>query len=101
MFEKIEVNGKNTHHVYNFLRLNSELHDPKTKKTSEIPWNFAKFLLNDKGEVVGYWSPKTDPEALRDIIMLLIDPNYKKVVDEQPKQEEQKKINKLLGECKS
>ena len=82
MFEKLNVNGKQTHKVYNYLRLNSSLHDPKTGKTAEIPWNFAKFLLNDKGEVVGYWGPKTDPEALRDDIMLLIDPNYKEKIHE-------------------
>ena len=46
MFEKTEVNGKNAHEVFKFLRANSELYDKKEKTAKEIPWNFAKFLLN-------------------------------------------------------
>ena len=49
MFEKIEVNGPKCHPVYNYLRSHSSLHDDKTGKTSEIPWNFAKFLVNGEG----------------------------------------------------
>ena len=44
--EKIEVNGKNTNPVYIYLRSNSSLYDPKKKTAKEIPWNFAKFLVN-------------------------------------------------------
>jgi glutathione peroxidase len=46
LFEKVEVNGPNTHPVYRFLRNNSELYDKKTKEAKVIPWNFSKFLLN-------------------------------------------------------
>jgi glutathione peroxidase len=49
MFDKIDVNGANTHEVYKYLRANSELYDKCKKDVKEIPWNFAKFLVNDKG----------------------------------------------------
>jgi glutathione peroxidase len=65
MFSKIEVNGANTCQLYKLL---------KTAKTdeegnSDIPWNFAKFLVNKEGEVVGRFSPQTSPEELTEIIL--------------------------------
>jgi len=61
MFSKIEVNGPNAHPVYSYLRSNSELYDEKTKLAGEIPWNFAKFLVNGDGKVVKFWGPQTEP----------------------------------------
>ena len=46
IMEKVEINGPNTHEVYKFLRLNSELYDPSQKRAREIPWNFAKFIVD-------------------------------------------------------
>ena len=46
IFEKIDVNGKKTHPIYAYLRNNSQLYDAKKKTAKEIPWNFAKFLVN-------------------------------------------------------
>ncbi len=38
----------------------------------QIPWNFAKFLVNHEGKVVGFYGPKTNPqEMLPDIEKLL------------------------------
>ena len=66
MFSKIEVNGKNTHSVYKFLRSNSPL------KGSDISWNFSKFLVNKKGEVVSYHEIEELPKSLtRDIEKML------------------------------
>ena len=49
--DKIEVNGKNTHPIYKFLRANSSLNVYKEKKlVKEIPWNFAKFLVSGDGK---------------------------------------------------
>lgn len=64
MFEKICVNGKTTHPVYNYLRSNSSLFDPKKKTSKEIPWNFAKFLVDGNGQVIKYYEPKTFPEDI-------------------------------------
>ena len=37
-----------------------------------IPWNFAKFLVNKDGKVVNFYSPKVTPnEMMKDIFPLL------------------------------
>ncbi len=46
IFAKTEVNGANTCDVYKFLRSNSELFDAKKQEVKEIPWNFAKFIVD-------------------------------------------------------
>ena len=56
IFSKIEVNGTNCHPLYNLLRTNSELYDPKTGLAQEIPWNFAKFLVDKKGKVLRFYT---------------------------------------------
>ena len=58
IFAKIEVNGPNAHEVYQYLRMNSVLYDQNAGHASEIPWNFAKFLVNSEGKVVHYWPPQ-------------------------------------------
>lgn len=66
MFSKIDVNGGNAHNLYNFLKDNSELN--KEGKTEDIPWNFAKFLVNKEGKVIKYYHPKVNPEEFRNVI---------------------------------
>ena len=61
IFQKIDVNGSNCHPVYNYLRSHSELYDEKKQVASEIPWNFAKFLVDRDGKTTKYFNPKTDP----------------------------------------
>ena len=60
MFAKVEVNGANTHPLYDFLK--------KEEKgilgTEGIKWNFTKFLVNKKGEVVKRFAPQASPESL-------------------------------------
>ena len=68
MFSKIEVNGPNAHPVYQYLRMNSELYDPEKKHASEIPWNFAKFLVNPEGKVVHYHGPRANPLSFQEEI---------------------------------
>ena len=72
--EKIEVNGVNCHPLYSYLRQNSSLFDAKSGLTSEIQWNFGKFLVNGEGKVVNYYAPPTNPD---DII-----PDIKKLLEE-------------------
>ncbi|EAR94389.1 phospholipid hydroperoxide glutathione peroxidase (macronuclear) [Tetrahymena thermophila SB210] len=73
LFDKIQVNGENCHEIYKFLRFNSELHDSKTGKTRQIPWNFAKFLINPQGKVVKFVSPKYNPEVMIPDIEAMLD----------------------------
>ena len=62
LFSKVDVNGKNTCEVYKFLRNGStDLYDEKKKECKEIPWNFAKFIVNSDGKVISYHNPKVDP----------------------------------------
>ncbi len=64
MTEKVEVNGKNCNDIWKYLRLNSELYDPKKRKAKEIPWNFAKFLMKADGTIIKYYNPRKDPLSL-------------------------------------
>ena len=66
MFSKIDVNGANAHPIYQFLRMNSPLYNAEEKKASEIPWNFAKFLVNKDGEVVHYHGPRDNPLSFQE-----------------------------------
>lgn len=60
MFSKVDVNGDNAHPLFRFLK--------KEKKgmlaTEAIKWNFTKFLVNRKGEVLKRYAPNTEPAAL-------------------------------------
>ena len=47
MFEKIEVNGKNAHLLYRFLK-----DEQGGIMGSDIKWNFTKFLIDRDGNVV-------------------------------------------------
>ena len=65
LFSKVDVNGENTCEVYKFLRSGStDLYDEKKKEAKEIPWNFAKFIVNRDGKVISYHNPKVDPVDL-------------------------------------
>ncbi|AOM76423.1 glutathione peroxidase [Pedobacter steynii] len=57
VFEKIMVRGEHAHPLFKFLadkKLNGKL-------TSTPRWNFHKYLVNKKGEVVDYFFPFTKP----------------------------------------
>lgn len=67
MYEKIDVNGENTHPVYQFLKTNSN-----GFITSDIKWNFTKFLVDQNGKVVERYASKVKPsEIIEDIEKLL------------------------------
>ena len=72
LFSKIKVNGKETHPVYQFLRHNSELFDPNKGTVNEIPWNFAKFLVDREGNVIKYFNPRVEPFSIRNDIEALL-----------------------------
>jgi glutathione peroxidase len=64
IFAKTDVNGENTHEVFKFLRYDSVFHNVITKRTEEVPWNFAKFLVDSEGKVVNYYDPQREPLEL-------------------------------------
>ncbi|KAL7533102.1 hypothetical protein ACHAXR_005046, partial [Thalassiosira sp. AJA248-18] len=59
-FEKAHVNGKDTREVYSFLK--SKL--PAEDGTTDIRWNFAKFLVDHEGTPFKRYGPKTNPEDI-------------------------------------
>jgi glutathione peroxidase len=59
MFSKVEVNGKNAHPVFKYLK--KELGGIFG---SRIMWNFTKFLLDSEGKPVKRFSPITKPEEI-------------------------------------
>jgi len=71
MSSKIEVNGEETHPIYKYLKYHSK--EMKTDKgIKNIPWNFAKFLVDKDGKVMAFFGPKVKPdEILNDIKFLL------------------------------
>ena len=52
MFSKIEVNGPERHPLYQFLIGDGE----------DISWNFEKFLIDDQGQTIARFSPRTTPD---------------------------------------
>lgn len=72
IFEKVEVNGESTHPLFVFLRNHSELYNSKTGQADVIPWNFAKFILNSKGEVTHFFKPSKDISDVRKAVMELL-----------------------------
>lgn len=67
MFAKIEVNGKNTHPIFKYLK--SEL---KGLLGSAIKWNFTKFVIDKKGTPVERFAPISTPESMEDYIKTIL-----------------------------
>tara|TARA_R110000868_G_scaffold202649_4_gene450352 strand:- start:3644 stop:4126 length:483 start_codon:yes stop_codon:yes gene_type:complete len=68
MFAKVDVNGTNTHPVYEYLK--EEL--PGALGTKAIKWNFTKFLIDKDGHPIKRYAPQDKPEALEDDIKKLL-----------------------------
>ena len=68
MFAKIDVNGRNAHPLYRYLK--------SAKKgllgRETIAWNFTKFLVGRKGEVLRRYGSRRRPEQIdRDVAALV------------------------------
>ena len=67
IFAKIEVNGKNAHPLFRWLK-----QQKRGLLGNAIKWNFTKFLIDRSGDVRGRFAPTTKPESLiRDVADLL------------------------------
>ncbi len=68
MYAKIEVNGAQTHPLYQHLKSSA----PGLLGTEGIKWNFTKFLVGKDGKVVERYGSVDTPEKIEaDIIKLL------------------------------
>lgn len=64
MYAKIDVNGEHADPLFQYLTSQQ-----KGLLSSKIKWNFTKFLINKKGQVVERYAPTTAPEKIeKDII---------------------------------
>lgn len=57
MMSKISVKGEDMHPLYRWLTSK----DQNGVLDSEVSWNFQKYLINEKGHLVRYHSPRHDP----------------------------------------
>lgn len=90
-FKKIEVNGDKADPLFKFLKfqrpfggfdLNNPIgkildemlskENPDYRNTSDIKWNFTKFLIGKKGEVVERYEPTTDISVIAEKIQTLL-----------------------------
>lgn len=67
MFSKIDVNGKDAHPLYKFLKAQQS-----GFPGDSIKWNFTKFLIDSKGNVVNRYATTTKPENLDEEIASLL-----------------------------
>ncbi len=67
MFDKIEVNGSDASPLFKYLKHES----PGILGTEAIKWNFTKFLVNKKGQVVKRFASK-DGESIIESELLKI-----------------------------
>ena len=68
LFSKIDVNGDNTHPLYDFLKSQAT----GLLGSKRIKWNFTKFLVNKEGKVIKRYAPTTTPEAIESDITKLL-----------------------------
>jgi len=57
LFSKLDVKGDAQSPLYAYLTSQATEPDP----AGEVAWNFAKFLINAEGEVVGRFNPQVEP----------------------------------------
>lgn len=67
MFEKIEVNGKNAHPLYKFLK-----NEKGGVMGNEIKWNFTKFIIDREGNVIKRYAPVVKPNKIENDIKELL-----------------------------
>jgi glutathione peroxidase len=70
MFSKVDVNGENSHPIFEYLK--DKLPGMFGKR---IKWNFAKFLIDRNGIPIKRFTPATKPEKLRKDIETLLNFN--------------------------
>ncbi len=91
IFSKIEVNGKNESPLFAYLKSKKgfagfqpehpltpmllsalERTDPDYENNSDIKWNFTKFLIDQKGQVVARFEPTADMMDVEQQILKLL-----------------------------
>ena len=68
MFSRIEVNGKDAHPLYQFLKEQA----PGLLGSEAIKWNFTKFLIARDGAVLERFAPTSTPQDIEKKILPLL-----------------------------
>ena len=68
MFGKVEVNGKDAHPLWAWLKS-----EQRGVLNGAIKWNFTKFLIGADGKPVSRFAPTTTPESIAPDIEKLLD----------------------------
>ena len=68
MFSKVEVKGANAHPLFKHLTEEA----PGVLGSKVVKWNFTKFLIDKKGNIVKRYSPQTKPYDLEEEILKLL-----------------------------
>jgi glutathione peroxidase len=68
LFSKVDVNGDNADPLFAYLKKEK----PGLLGSEAIKWNFTKFLVDAKGNVVERYAPKTEPKELTGAIEKLL-----------------------------
>ncbi len=64
VMSKISVKGKDMHPIYAWLTSKEK----NNKESSDVSWNFQKYLIDEEGQLFRHFSPKTkpfDPEIIK------------------------------------
>jgi len=89
LMSKIDVNGKDAHPIYEYLKSQAPSEEYKglkgkathtllkgisksVEKDSDILWNFTKFLISRDGAVIKRFPPTATPEAMEDDIKSML-----------------------------
>lgn len=64
MFSKVDVNGKNAHPVFKYLKSKTGI-----VFFNQIKWNFTKFLITREGKVIKRFLPITKPESIENYLV--------------------------------
>ncbi|MDR1782219.1 MAG: glutathione peroxidase [Bacilli bacterium] len=86
-FAKVDVNGDNTHPMFKYLKENAgkqienDAYADFSEKVkdlqpyhgdNDIKWNFTKFLIDQKGNIVARFAPTVTPEEIGSYIEKLL-----------------------------
>lgn len=67
IFDKVNVNGSNTHPIFKYLKSNLG-----GFLGSSIKWNFTKFVIDKNGKPIKRFGPTTKPEDMESFIKFLM-----------------------------
>lgn len=68
VFAKTDVNGPDASPLFQYLKGQQ----PGTADSSDIQWNFTKFLVDRSGNVTARVEPKESPETMKELIESLL-----------------------------